>query len=54
MDGPGWVEQKKFYMSHIRNRRYGTHLMETLIYDEVDKLISSLNNQCEVYKYITT
>lgn len=49
VDGPRWVEQKKFCMEHLRRRRgYGNQLMEILIHDEVEELILSISNRCAV------
>lgn len=48
MDGPAWIEQKKFVMQHLRKLGFGGDLMERLISEEVNDLMLNINRRCMV------
>lgn len=48
MDGPTWVEQRKFCMQHLRKMGFGGDLMEKIVIEEVNDLMINITNKCEV------
>lgn len=48
MDGPTWIEQRKFCMQHLRKMGFGGDLMEKIIIEEVNDLMIDITNKCEV------
>ncbi|XP_067004255.2 methyl farnesoate epoxidase isoform X2 [Anabrus simplex] len=46
VDGPLWVEQRRFSLRHLRNFGYGKHGMEHQIAEEASELVASLRQQC--------
>lgn len=52
MDGPAWIEQKKFFMQHLRKMGLGGDVMEKHISEEVNDLMLDIRRRCEVHEYI--
>lgn len=52
MDGPAWIEQKKFFMQHLRKMGLGGDVMEKHISEEVNDLMLDIRKRCEVHEYI--
>lgn len=48
MDGPAWMEQKKFLLQHLRKIGFGHDSMENLIIAEVDDLVLNIKRECIV------
>lgn len=48
MDGGAWIEQKKFFMQHLRKMGFGSDLMEKYIIEEVNDLILDIKKRSEV------
>lgn len=48
VDGPAWTEQRKFCMQHLRKMGLGGDLMERIICEEVNDLMSEIKRRCAV------
>lgn len=48
MDGSAWIEQKKFFMQHLRKMGFGSNSMEKYIIEEVNDLILDIKKRSEV------
>nr|CAD7432631.1 unnamed protein product [Timema monikensis] len=44
-DGPWWMEQRRFVMSHFRQLGYGKQTMEAIMLSELASLVRRLNNR---------
>ncbi|XP_027842396.2 methyl farnesoate epoxidase-like [Aphis gossypii] len=47
VDGPTWIEQRKFCMQHLRKMGFDGDLMEKIVVEEVNDLMIDITNKCE-------